>query len=157
VRDGIGDQRSLGVKLLLPSFLGLPADFLTKAGAWSEGLAVLEEAVAIVGETGEQWFEPELHRLKAEALIASVPGDQAEAEASLDRALVVAREQGARFWELRAATALARLWRNQGRRREAGDLLAPIFGWFTEGFDTPALQAAKDLLDDLALPTCPRE
>jgi len=122
-------------------------------GTWGEGLAVLDEALAIVGTTGERWFEPELHRLKAEALIASTPGDLTGAEASLDRALVVAREQGARFWELRAATTLARLWRGQGRRREAGDLLAPVYGWFTEGFDTPTLQAAKDLLDELGLTT----
>ena len=153
VRDGIGDERSLGVRLHLPCFLGLLAELLTKAGDWNEALAVLGEALAIVDATGERWFEPELHRLKAEALIASTPGDPAEAEASLGRALVVAREQGARFWELRAATTLARLWRDQGRRREAGDLLAPVYGWFTEGFDTPVLQAAKDLLDELARTT----
>jgi predicted ATPase len=150
VRDGIADQRSLGLRLHLPCFLGLLAELLTKAGAWSEALAVLGEALAIVGATGERWFEPELHRLKAEALIASAPGDPAGAEASLDRALAVAREQGAKFWELRAAITLVRLWRDQGRRREAGDLLAPVYGWFTEGFDTPALQAAKDLLGELA-------
>ena len=106
-----------------------------------------------ISATGERWFEPELHRLKAEALIASIPGDPAGAEASLGRALSVAREQGAKFWELRVATTLARLWRDQGRRREAGDLLAPVYGWFTEGFDTPVLQAAKDLLDELARTT----
>jgi predicted ATPase len=89
----------------------------------------------------------------AEALIASTPSDPAEAEASLGRALFVAREQGARLWELRAATTLAKLWRDQGRRREAGDLLAPVYDWFTEGFDTPVLQAAKDLLDELGRTT----
>jgi class 3 adenylate cyclase/predicted ATPase len=153
VHDGVGDKRALGVKLHFPCVLGLLAELLTKVGTWGEGLAVLDEALAIVGTTGERWFEPELHRLKAEALIASTPGDLTGAEASLDRALVVAREQGARFWELRAATTLARLWRGQGRRREAGDLLAPVYGWFTEGFDTPTLQAAKDLLDELGLTT----
>jgi predicted ATPase len=151
VRDGISDQRSLGVSLHLPCFLGLLADLLTKAGDWNEALAVLGEALATVGATGERWFEPELHRLKAEALIAG--DDPAEAEASLGRALILAREQGARIWELRAATTLTRLRRDQGRRREAGGLLAPVYGWFTEGFDTPVLQAAKDLLDDLARAT----
>jgi predicted ATPase len=150
VRDGIGDQRSLGLQFNLSYFLGLLAELLSKARAWSEGLAVLDEALAIASASGERWFEPELNRLKAEALIASTAGDPAEAEASLDRALIVAREQGAKFWELRAATTLAQLWRDQGRRREAGDLLAPVYGWFTEGFDTPVLQAAKDLLDELA-------
>jgi predicted ATPase len=146
----MGDLRSLGVRAHVPCFLGLLAELLTKAGDWNEALAVLGEALAIIGASGERWFEPELHRLMAEALIASTPSDPAEAEASLGRALVVAREQGARLWELRAATTLARLRRDQGRRREAGDLLAPVYGWFTEGFDTPALQAAKDLLDELA-------
>jgi predicted ATPase len=150
VRDGIGDQRSLGVRLHLPCFLALLAELLTKAGNWNEALAVLDEALAIVGATGERWFEPELYRLKAEALIASTPNDPAQAEASLGRALIVAREQSARLWELRASTTLARLWRDQGRRREASDLLAPVYRWFTEGFDTPVLQSAKDLLDKLA-------
>jgi predicted ATPase len=153
VREGIGDRRSLGVKLHLPCFLGLLAELLTKAANWNEALAVLGEALAIVGATGERWFEPELHRLKAEALIASAPGGPVEAEASLGRALIVAREQGARFGELRVATTLAKLWRDQGRRREASDLLAPVYGWFTEGFDTPVLQTAKDLLDELARTT----
>jgi predicted ATPase len=128
----------------------LLAELLTKAGAWNEALAVLGDALATVGATGERWFEPELHRLKAEALIASAAGDPAEAEASLGRALILAREQGARIWELRAATALARFRCDQGRRREAGDLLAPVYGWFTEGFDTAVLQVAKDLLHELA-------
>jgi predicted ATPase len=153
VRDGISDQRSLGVRAHVPCFLGLLAELLTKERDWKEALAVLGEALAIVSTTGERWFEPELHRLKAEAIIASTPGDPAEAEASLDHALIVARELGARLWELRAATTLAKLRRDQGRRREAGDLLAPVYGWFTEGFDTPVLQAAKDLLDELARTT----
>src|SRR5262249_37812253 len=118
LRDGIADQRSLGVRLSFPCFLGLLADLLTKVGDWNEALAVLDEALAIVSATGERWFEPELHRLKADALIASTPGDLAKAEASLDRALIVAREHGARVWELRGATTLARLWRDQGRRHE---------------------------------------
>jgi predicted ATPase len=150
MRDGIGDQRALGVRLHIPAFLSLQAELLTKAGGWSESLTVLDEALATVTATGERWFESDLHRLKAEALIAGAPSNTAEAEASLDRALAVAREQSAKFWELRAATTLAKLLRDQGRRREAGDLLTPVYGWFAEGFDTPVLQAAKDLLDELA-------
>src|SRR4029453_12358567 len=102
VRDGIGDDRSLGMRLHLPCFLGLQAELLTKAGAWNEALAVLGEALAIVGATGERWFEPELHRLRAEALIVREPGDLVEAETSLHCALAVARAQGAKYWELRA-------------------------------------------------------
>jgi predicted ATPase len=150
VHDGFRDLRPLGVRIHLPCFLGLLAELLTKAGDWNQALTVLDEALAIVSSTGERWFEPELHRLKAEALIAKEPGDLTEAEASLDRALIVARAQGAKFWELSVATTLARLWRDQGRRRVAGDFLAPVYGWFTEGFDTLHLQAAKDLLDELA-------
>jgi len=94
-------------------------------------------------------FAAELHRLRAEALLANSPCDFAEAEASLSHALAVARDQEARFWELRVATSLARLWRDQGKRKQACDLLTPIYGWFTEGFDTLDLKRAKALLDEL--------
>ena len=134
----------------LPHFLGLLAGVHTQAGSPTQALALLTEALAIVERTQERWFEAELHRLRAEALLAGSPRDVAEAEASLRRALAVAREQGAKFWELRAAITLARLWRDQGKRREARDLLAPVYGWFTEGFDTLDLKEAKALLDELS-------
>jgi predicted ATPase len=91
-----------------------------------------------------------LLRLKGEALIAVSAERAAEAEACYEEALAVARDQGARLWELRAATSLARLWRDQSRRAEAHDLLAPVYGWFTEGFETQDLKDAKALLDELA-------
>jgi predicted ATPase len=91
-----------------------------------------------------------LHRLKAEALLASTQSNAAEAEDSLRHAVAVARRQDVKFWELRATTSLSRLWRDQGKRAEARDLLAPIYGWFTEGFDAPVLQDANALLDELA-------
>ena len=100
----------------LPFFLGLLAGVHTQAGSPTQALALLTEALAIVERTQERWFEAELHRLRAEALLAGSPRDVAEAEASLRRALAVAREQGAKFWELRAAITLARLWRDQGKR-----------------------------------------
>jgi predicted ATPase len=150
MRDAIATHKAMGMVNQMPHFLGLLASVQIQAGDPAEGLALLNEALAIVGSTQERWFEAELHRLKAEGLLASSPSDPAEAEASLRRALAVAREQGARFWELRATTSLARLWRDHGKRTEARDLLAPIFGWFTEGFDTPVLQEAKALLEQLA-------
>jgi predicted ATPase len=111
---------------------------------------VLTEALMIVDSTQERWFKAELHRLNAEALLARSPLNAGEAEASLRRAIALAQQQDVKFWELRAATSLAHLWRDKGKRTEARDLLAPIYGWFTEGFDTPVLQDAKALLDELA-------
>ena len=102
-----------------------------------------------VERTGVRWIEAELHRLRGELQLALPKPDQSDAEACFGRALAVAREQQAKFWELRAATSLARLWRDQGKRAEARDLLAPVYGWFTEGFDTPDLKDAKALLDEL--------
>ena len=97
-----------------------------------------------------RWIEAELHRLRGELRLALPEPDQSEAEACFRRALAVAHEQQAKLWELRAATSLARLWRDQRRRNEAHDLLAPICGWFTEGFDTADLKDAKGLLDELS-------
>ena len=113
-------------------------------------MQLLDEALARVSRLEERWFEPYLWRLKGEALVALPPEGAAEAEACYEQALAVARDQGARFWELRAATSLARLWRDQGERRKAHDLLAPVYSWFTEGFDTADLKEAKGLLDELA-------
>ena len=111
---------------------------------------MLDEALARVNRLEERWFEAELYRLKGDALLILSPERAAEAEACYHQALAVARDQGASLWELRAATSLARLWRNQSRRAEARDLLAPVYGWFTEGFETADLKDAKALLDELA-------
>jgi predicted ATPase len=99
--------------------------------------------------TKERWFDPDIHRMAGEVALLSEPG-AAKAEAHFARALAIAHEQKAESWKLRAATSLARLWRDQGKRRQAHDLLAPIYGWFTEGFDTLDLKQAKALLDELA-------
>jgi predicted ATPase len=101
-------------------------------------------------KTGVRDSEPEVHRVKGELLLAESPSDEGGAEASFRKALDVARGQSAKSWELRAATSLARLWQSQGRKEEAGDLLAPVYDWFTEGFDTRDLKEAKALLDELA-------
>ena len=110
---------------------------------------IIDEALVSVEETGERIYEAELHRFKGEVqLKLSVPDPQG-AEASFYQALEVARSQSAKMWELRAATRLARLWQSQGKTNEARDLLAPVYGWFTEGFDTADLKEAKALLDKL--------
>jgi predicted ATPase len=99
--------------------------------------------------TGARWIEAELHRLRGELLLALPAPERHEAAACFRQALAGAREQGARLWELRVGTSLARLWRDQGEQHKARDLLAPVYGWFTEGLGTPDLQDAKALLDEL--------
>jgi predicted ATPase len=120
-----------------------------KAGQVEKGLALIAEAQEFVAKTGECVFEAEIHRIKGELLLARSPSDPAEAETSFREALDVARRQSAKSWELRTATSLARLWERQGKRDEARDLLAPVYAWFTEGFDTN-LRDAKALLEELA-------
>jgi predicted ATPase len=124
------------------------AEGYAKLGRAMEGLDSLTEAEQIIETTDELCDEAELHRVRGDLLNAI--GDPAAVEQNYHRALSVARPQGARIFELRAATSLARFWRDQGKRTEARDLLAPVYGWFTEGFDTPVLQEAKALLDELA-------
>ncbi len=119
-------------------------------GISEEGLAAVGEALEHIEKSDERFFEAEVNRVKAELLLIQVPPDAAEAEASLHKALEVARSQSAKSWELRAATSLARLWQRQGKRDEARELLQPVYDWFTEGFGTPDLQDAKALLDELA-------
>ena len=104
------------------------------------------EALPLVDTTGERWYEAGLYRLKGELLLQQHSDNQAEAEASFHHALAIARNQQAKSFELRTATSLAHLWQQQGKRIEARELLAPVYGWFTEGFDTADLQEAKALL-----------
>jgi predicted ATPase len=113
-------------------------------------LGVLAEALAQMDHTGERYHEAEVYRLKGELLLQQAVPDAPQAEACFQQALAVARRQQAKSWELRAAMSLARLWHQQGKRVEARDLLAPIYGWFTEGFDTADLQEAKALLEMLS-------
>ena len=110
-------------------------------------LALLDEALQIVERTGERWFAAELNRHKGQLLLRQ--GHSEAAEELYRKALTIAEEQGAKLWELRATMSLTRLRRDQGRHAEAFDLLAPVYGWFTEGFDTPDLKEAKALLEQL--------
>jgi predicted ATPase len=107
------------------------------------------EAMSMVEQTKQTWCEAEVHRTAGEIALMST-SDRAKAQDCFERALTIARQQQAKSWELRAAMSMARLWRDQGRRDEARDLLAPVYGWFTEGFDTLDLKEAKTLLDELA-------
>ena len=108
------------------------------------------EALEYAAQTGIVYYEAELHRLDGELRLRLDTADEQRAEASFRRALEIARQQQAKSWELRGATSLARLWGEQGRRAEARDLLAPVYGWFTEGFDTADLREAAALLSELA-------
>jgi len=117
-------------------------------GQLAEGLNCLVQAAQIIETTGERHNEAELHRLRGNLLYDM--GDRSAAEESYHQALEVARRQSAKLWELLSATSLGRLWRDQGKETEARNLLAPVYSWFTEGFDTSVLQDAKALLDELA-------
>ena len=123
----------------------LLAEAEVMAKGLDEGVGHLAEAEQLMGEI--RWAEAELHRVRGELLRASQ--DPAGAERSLCRSMDIAQQRSTKFWELRAATSLARLWHDRGRRDAARDLLGPIYGWFTEGFDTPVLKEAKALLDTL--------
>jgi hypothetical protein len=119
-------------------------------GQLDEAWRCIGEALSIIETAKERWFEAEVNRIAGEIALKSPEPDAAKPEAYFDRALAVARQQQAKSWELRAAMSMARLWRDQGKREEARELLAPVYGWFTEGFDTLDLREAKALLDELA-------
>jgi class 3 adenylate cyclase/predicted ATPase len=148
INEGLGMIRPLGHRLDVPYFLALLGDAHAAAGDTAEQARLVDEALREVQATGERWFEAELHRIRGELSLSSVAGN-ATAEECFGRAITAAREQEARTFELRAATSLSRLWAGRGRSQEARDLLAPVYAWFTEGFDTQDLQDAKALLDEL--------
>jgi class 3 adenylate cyclase/predicted ATPase len=148
VRQGLVIFRATGSNLVVPFFLTALAELYGRAEQPEEGLSRLDEAIQMVDTSQERWTEAEMHRLRGMLLLSI--NKPAAAEDSYCHALAVAREQGAKFWELRAARDLARLWRTQGKRQQALDLLASVYGWFTEGFDTFDLKQSKALLEELA-------
>ena len=150
IRQGLAAVRETGSALWEPYFLALLADVYAQAGQVEAGLATLDEALAAAQATGERWAEAELYRLRGSLLLQQTGTPQAEAETWLRRALDVARRQEAKSLELRAAMSLSRLRQQQGKRKEAHDLLAEVYAWFTEGFDTADLREAKALLEELA-------
>jgi predicted ATPase len=149
VRQGIAAWRATGAALCVPCFYTWLAEVCDYLGHPDDGLQALAEAHTLVEQHEERWWEAEIYRLRGVVLLRQPGTSQAEAETWLQRALDVARRQEAKSLELRAATSLARLWQQQGKRQEAHDLLAPVYHWFTEGFDTADLKEAKVLLDAL--------
>ena len=147
---GIAAYRATGSQTWLPYFLALQVETYAQAKRLDDGLASLAEAFAIVDKTEERCWLAELNRIKGELLLVVSPDNRAEAESCFSQALDIARRQQAKSWELRAAISLARCWRDQGKRVQARGLLAPIYSWFTEGFDTADVKEAKALLDELS-------
>ena len=133
-----------------PYYLALLAEAAAQVGQPTAGLEALAEALTILAKSTVRWWEAELYRLRGELLLQRSVAQPGEAEACFQQSLAVARRQQAKSLELRAAMSLSRLWQQQGKRAEAYALLAPIYGWFTEGFDTADLQEAKVLLEELA-------
>jgi class 3 adenylate cyclase/predicted ATPase len=148
--QGLTAWRATGAELLRPYFLALLADVHGTLGEPEAGLTVVTEALTLMDTTGEQWYEPELHHLQGELLLQQSADNHPEAESCFQQAIRIAQHQQAKSWELRAATSLARLWQQHGKRQEAHDLLAPVYHWFTEGFETADLKDAKALLEELA-------
>jgi predicted ATPase/class 3 adenylate cyclase len=149
MHQGLAAWRATGTEIARPSYLAHLAECYGRAGQGAAGLDVLAEARAAAQHRQERFYEAEFYRLEGELLLAQSVDRVAEAATCFQHALTIARHQQARWWELRAAMSLARLWQQQGKRTEAHELLAPIYGWFTEGFDTADLQEAKALLEEL--------
>lgn len=147
IRQGLEAYSATGAVIGRPLFLGLLAEAYLKAKQSTKGLAVVAEALNIVSRTGDRFGEPELHRLKGELLSIGSSGNHTDAETCFMQGLDVSRDQNAKSFELRAAMSLNRLWQKQGKTAQGRELLAEVYGWFTEGFDTPDLKEAKAILD----------
>ena len=150
ITSGLSALQSTGLTLWMPVWVSYLARAYADLGQFGDAWRCIGEAMATVETTGEIWYEAELHRMAGEIAVLSPERDAAKAQAYFEHSLAVAREQQAKSWELRAAMSMARLWRDQGKPQQARELLAPVYGWFTEGFDTLDLKEAKALLDELA-------
>lgn len=152
MRQGLATWEATRIGIYRSYYLALLAEAYERVDQVKKGLHLLTEALAAVDRTGERTFEAELHRIKGELLLKQNGSEASlrDAETCFECALEVARRQYARSWELRAATSLSRLWENQGKKDQAREQLQEVYGWFTEGFDTPDLKEAKALLDALA-------
>ena len=146
---GLAAYRSTGAEVAETYLLSLLAEAEVAVGHPNRAVATVDQALLVVARQGVRCWEPELHRLKGQALLQRERAHARAAEDSFRKAIEVAQEQEAKSWELRAATSLARLWAEWGKRAQSRDLLAPVYGWFTEGFDTADLKDAEALLDEL--------
>ena len=147
---GINAFRLTGATVFVPWYLTLLATAYESLNHYDDASRTISEAKEAVNRTNERWCEAEVARVAGEVALLGPTQDRAKAQKYFERALAVARHQQAKSWELRAAMSLARLWRDQGKVSEARELLAPVYGWFTEGFDTRDLKEAKVLLEELA-------
>ena len=150
ITSGLAAWRQPEQHCLLPLYLSYLAKAYAELGQFDDAWRSIGEAMVAIETTKERWCEAEVNRIAGEIALMSPEPDAAKAEAYFERALAVARQQQAKSWELRAAMSLARLWRDQGKVQQARELLAPVYGWFTEGFDTRDLKEAKALLEELA-------
>jgi len=150
ISSGLAAWRATGSTMWLPLYMSHLATAQAGLGQFGEALRCIDEAIGTIATTKESWFEAEANRTAGEIALKSPEPDAAKAETYFERALAIARKQQAKSWELRAAMSMARLWRDQGKPQQACELLAPVYGWFTEGFDTRDLKEAKALLDTLA-------
>jgi predicted ATPase len=149
IRQGVSAFEATGTKHRKSYYLVLLAQAYGWAGEAEQGLQALVEALDFAEKTGERTWDAEMHRLKGDLLLACSAKNWSEAEACFNQAIEIARRQSAKSLELRAATSLARLWADQGKRQEAHDLLDPIYDWFTQGFDTADLNEAMQFLEEL--------
>jgi predicted ATPase len=149
IHQGLAAYQATGATRDRPYNLALLAEASAQEGQTTEGLEALAEALATLPKSGARWWEAELYRLKGELLLQHAVAQPEEAEACFQRALEIARRRQAKSLELRAAMSLARLWQHQGKGAAARQLLAEVYGWFTEGFDTADLQEARALLAEL--------
>ena len=149
IGSGLTAWRSTGSTLWMPLYLSHLALAHVEFGRVEDARRCISEAMTDVETTKERWYEAEINRIAGEIALKSPEPDAAKAQEYFEHALAVARQQQAKSWELRAAMSLARLWRDQGKVQQARELLAPVYGWFTEGFDTRDLKEAKALLDEL--------
>ncbi len=148
--QGLAARQATGAELIRPYFLVLLAEMYGGIGQAEEGLNTLGEALAAVHKAGERHWEAELYRLRGELLLKSKVQSVSEAETCFRHAIDIAQNQSAKSLELRAVTSLSRLWQQQGKKDEARQMLAKVYGWFTEGFDTVDLKEAKALLEELS-------
>ena len=148
ITSALSTYQSTGATVFVPWYASTLAGAYAKLGQFNDAWRCIREALTAVETTKERWCEAEVHRIAAEIALKSAQSDRAEA--NFQRALSVARAQQAKSWELGAAMSMARLWRDQGKLQQARELLAPVYGWFTEGFDTRDLKEAKALLGELA-------